>query len=563
MLRDTLKNWFRAAIDATTDAGALPQIETPEFEVLHPKQAEHGDYTCNAAMVIAAAARKAGLASNPRQIAQTIVDHLPPADFAGSVELAGPGFINLRLADNWLQQQVAAVLAAGERFGDSDRGAGRRWQVEYVSANPTGPIHYGGARNAVLGESLVRVLLASGYDVQREFYVNDGGSQFQHFAQTVYARYMQLFGVDEAIPEQGYQGEYVVGYAQNLRDSEGDRFVGMDREAAVAAIKPLARAIVIDDIRAELAQIGVVFDNWFSEQSLYDGGLIDQSLAYLDSRGELERRDGAVWFKASAYAGNEKDEVVVRSNGQPTYLAGDIAYHYDKFIRRGFDEVVNVWAVDHQGHVARMMAVVESMGIDPSRLHILLYDMVKLVRDGVEVKLSKRLGNVLTIRDVVEEVGSDALHFNLLSRGPESVIEFDLELAVAQNNENPVYYVQYSHARICSILEKARAEGFDVDADPVRAPLNLLAHPSEFALIRRILDLEEQIDLAVARLSPHNLVHYAIDLAKSFSAFYRDCRVVDASEPQLTQARIQLTRAAQTALRKVLSLLGVSAPQAM
>lgn len=563
MLRDTLKTWFQEGIAAARTSGSLPDTETPDFDVLHPKQADHGDYTCNVAMALASAARKAGSNANPRQIAQAIADHLPASDMVGSVELAGPGFINLRLADEWLQQQVAAVVAAGESFGNSERGKGKHWQVEYVSANPTGPIHYGGARNAVLGESMANVLEASGYEVQREFYVNDGGSQFHHFAQTIYARYMQLFGVESPIPAEGYQGEYVVGYAQTLRGIVGDRFVGADPQAAVEDIKPYARTIVLDDIRTELAQIGVVFDNWFSEKSLYDKGLVEQSIEYLRSRGELVERDGAVWFKASAYPGNEKDEVVVRSNGLPTYLAGDIAYHYDKFIRRQFDEVINVWSVDHQGHVARMKAVVQSLGVDPERLHILLYDLVKLVRDGVEVKLSKRAGNVITIRDVVEEVGSDALHFNLLSRGPESVIEFDMELAVAQNNENPVYYVQYSHARICSILEKARAEGIEAGGDPTAATLRLLTHPSELQLIRRILDLEEQIDLAVTRMSPHNLVHYAIDLAKSFTAFYRDCRVVDAAEPELSAARLELTLAAQTALRKVLGLLGVHAPQTM
>ena len=567
MIRDDIKALFESALGAAQAGsdgrpGPLPAFAMPAFDVLHPKQAEHGDYSCNAALVAAAAARKLGSNLNPRQVGQAILDHLPPSPMLAGAELAGPGFINVRLADAWLQAQVANIVDAGDAFGNSTRGAGARWQVEFVSANPTGPIHYGGARNAVLGDAVANVLAAAGYSVQREFYVNDGGSQFSHFVATLYARYAQQLGRDEPLPAEGYMGEYMVDYAREIVDAHGDRFLHMERAAALAELREVGRTLVLGKLEAELARIGVTFDRWFSEQSLYDEGLVEQALAYLDERGELERRDGAVWFKASNY-GLDKDEVVVRSTGAPTYLAGDLAYHYDKFIRRGFDTVVNVWAVDHQGHVPRMKAVMSALGVNPDRLIILLYDLVKLVRADKEVKLSKRQGNLVTINDVVDEVGSDALHFNLLSRGPESVIEFDLDLAVAQNNENPVYSVQYSHARICSILEKAAAEGFDVDAAPAQADLRLLAHPSELALIRKLLDLEEQIDQAVEKLSPHNLVHYSMDLAKVFNAFYRDCRVVDAEDRPLSAARLALCRAARTGLRKVFALLGVSAPESM
>jgi len=569
MVRDRLKQQISAALATAQASGALPAFEIPPFDVLRPKQAEHGDYGSNVALVVAAAVRKAGAAqNNPRAIAQAIADQIGTgnektaegAPLIGSVEIAGPGFLNFRLADDWLREQIPAIVAAGAEFGNSDRLAGQRWQVEFVSANPTGPIHYGGARNAALGDALAGVLQAAGASVEREYYVNDGGSQFNFFIETLYARYMQLFGQDEPIPEQGYVGEYVIGYAQTVRDEVGDRFVTMTRADALTALRPMGRAIVLQDLERELGRMGVHFDNWFSEQSLYDEGLVQQSLDYLDARGELERRDGAIWFKASNYPGCDKDEVVVRSTGSPTYLAGDIAYHYDKFVRRGFDTVVNVWAVDHQGHVARMAAVMRALGMDPARLVILLYDLVKLIRDGKEVKLSKRKGNLVTISDVVEEVGSDAMHFNLLSRGPESVIEFDLDLAVAQNNENPVFYVQYSHARICSIFEKAAVEGIAADGC---AELALLTHPSELALVRKIMELEEQIDYAVDRLSPHNLTHYAIELARSFNAFYRDCRVVDAENVRLSAVRIELCRAAQTGLVRVLTLLGVSAPTTM
>ncbi len=566
MVRHQVRSLIEEAITTAQAKGGLPAFELPAVEIARPKQADHGDYSTNVAMVVAAAMRKAtGEKANPRTIAEAVVAHLPTSAMIARVELAGPGFINIRLADRWLQQQVATILAMGAKFGDSEMGAGQRWQVEFVSVNPTGPIHVGGARNAVLGDSLANVLTAAGYTVEREFYINDRGNQVRIFAATLYARYLQHFGQDEPIPANGYPGDYVIDYAQRLVAEHGERFVGMDREAAVDALEPIGLAIVIDAFKAQLALIGVRFDNWFSEQSLYADGLVQQALDYLDQRGELARRDGAVWFLASKYPKNEKDEVVVRSNGSPSYFASDIAYHYDKFLRRNFDRVVNVWGVDHQGHVPRMMAVMQSLGLDPARLTILLYDFVNLVRDGKEVKLSKRAGNLITIQDVVEEVGADAIRFNLLTRSPESTIEFDLDLAVAQTNENPVYYVQYSHARICSILAKAVGEGVDtatlVQVDD--QTLQRLTHPSELALIRKLLELAEQIELAVEKLSPHNLTYYAIELTKIFNGFYRDCRVVDSTEPELSRARLALSAASQLVLAKVLRLIGVSAPEAM
>jgi arginyl-tRNA synthetase len=566
MIRDSLRALVHAALQAAQNDGSLPSFELPTIEIQRPKQADHGDYSTNVAMVTAALVRKIDASrANPRQIAQAIVDHLPPSILLGATELAGPGFINLRLSDQWLQQQVIATITADDSVGNIDRGHGQHWQVEYLSANPTGPVHYGGARNGVLGDSLANVLEAAGYSVQREFYINDGGNQFNIFAATLYARYMQQLGHDEPLPEQGYPGEYMIGYAKRIIDQAGDRFVTQPKDEVIRQFKALGREIVLEDLHEEVRSIGIEYDNWFSEQSLYDEGLVEQALDYLDQRGELVRRDGAVWFQASKYPKNEKDEVVVRSNGVPTYLASDIAYHYDKFIRRGFDHVVNVWAVDHQGHVPRMKAMMQAFGLDPERLTILMYDLVKLIRDGQEVKLSKRAGEIITIRDVVEEVGADAVRFNLLTRSPESTLEFDLDLAVAQSNENPVYYVQYSHARICSILARAASEGFATSDLPAGAAtrVELLTHPAELALIRKLLELEEQIELAVEKLSPHNLTYYAIELARTFNAFYRDCKVVDPEQPELSQARLLLSRASRVVLAKVLGLIGVRAPESM
>ncbi len=562
MIRDQIRSFVSNAIETAQSSAVLPVFDLPVVEILRPKQAEHGDYTTNVAMVAAAAIRKTGGNANPRAIAEAIVAHLPTTGIFDKIDLAGPGFINLRLSDSWLQKQVAAIVTAGDSFGNSERGKGQYWQVEYVSANPTGPIHYGGARNAVLGESLARVLEATGYKVQREFYVNDFGTQYALFAETVYARYCQHFGQDVPIPDEGYAGEYVMGYAAQIAAIHGDAFLKVSKEEAIRTIRPLALEIVLPELKRELASIGVHFDRWFSEQSLHDEGLVEQSLDYLDKRGELERREGAVWFLASKYPKNEKDVVVIRSNGKPTYITSDIAYHYDKFVRRGFDYVVNVWSVDHQGHVARIKTIIEAMGIDPTRLTILLYDLVKLVREGKEVKLSKRKGNILTISEVVEEVGSDAMHFMLLTRSPESVVEFDLELAVKTADENPVHYVKYNHARTCSVAKKAVELGLDT-SELTSANTRLLIHPLELTLIRKLLELEEQIDLAVDKLSPHNLTYYALELSRTFSSFYHDCRVNELSQPELSRARLLLCQATRVVLAKTLYLLGVSAPESM
>ena len=570
MVRDDIRQTIADALTAAQAAGRLPVFELPAIEIARPKQAEHGDYSSNVAMVVAATIRKSAAQSGaanvpPREIAQAIADHIAPGGPVGGVEVAGPGFINIRLADAWLQQQALAIVAAGATFGDIDRGRGQRWQVEFVSANPTGPIHYGGARNAVLGDAMANVLATAGYEVQREFYVNDAGTQFQLFAETLYARYLQLLGRDEPVPAEGYQGEYMIGYAQEVIDAEGERLLAMSRADAVEALKPIGEAIVLAALQAELGKLGVHFDRWFREQSLYDDGLVQLVLQRLREQGDLAERDGAVWFLASNYRAKDKDEVLIRSTGAPTYFASDIAYHYEKFVRRGFDHVVNVWSVDHQGHVPRMASVMQALGLDPARLTILLYGLVKLIRDGQEVKLSKRKGAILSIAEVVDEVGPDAVRFNLLTRGPESTIEFDLDLAKAQNDENPVFYVQYSHARISSIIAKAYEVGIAGDGEHGAAQIDtaLLSHGAELALIRKLLELEEQIELAVEKLSPHNLTHYALELGRTFSAFYRDRRVVDPQNEQLSAARLVLCRAAQVGLKKTLALIGVSAPASM
>ena len=575
MIRDQIRQIVTEAIATAKKSGNLPPIEFPPVEIQRPNQPEHGDYSSNVALLAASAVRRAtGEKVNPRQIAQAISDKISPGELVGSVELAGPGFINVRLNDRWLQQSVLSIIEQGNDFGAIDKGAGQRWQVEYVSANPTGPLHYGGGRNAVLGDTLANLLEAAGYEVQREFYVNDGGTQIQLFIESLYVCYLQLCeeldGLAERnleIPEGGYQGAYLHDYAKLVRDQVGDRLAHLDRAEAVAELRQIGREIVVNDIREELDELGITFDRWFSEQDLYDEGLVDRLLDDLSGKGEVIERDGARWFLASKYPGNEKDEVVVRSNGAPTYFASDIAYHYDKFVRRKFDRVINVWAVDHQGHIPRMGAVMRALGLDPDRLEILLYNLVKLIREGQEVKMSKRSGDFLTVREVVEEVGPDAVRFMLLTTGPERNIDFDMSLAVQRRNENRVFYVQYGHARICSLLQKASQNGYQIpegmpeDASDI---VSLLTDPAELTLMRRMLEMEEQIELAVERLSPHNLTYYAEDLTKTFSVFYENCQVLHSEvPPQLARARLLLILAARTALSRVLRLMGMSAPEAM
>ena len=575
MIRDQIRQSVKQAVIAARNSGAFPTVDLPPLEIHRPNQPEHGDYSCNIALLLASALRQAtGEKTNPRQVAQSIVDHISADNLIGSVELAGPGFINIRLKQVWLQGQVLEIIAAGEAYGAIERGKGQRWQVEYVSANPTGPLHYGGGRNAVLGDTLANLLEAAGYEVQREFYVNDSGTQFQLFVESLFANYVRLFPSengrslrDAEVPEDGYHGAYLKDYAELVRARVGDSLLNMEPAAARSALRGIGREIVLQDIEDELTGLGVTFDRWFSEASLYEEGLVEELLMHLAEKGEVTERNGAKWFRASNYPGNEKDEVVVRSNGAPTYFASDIAYHYDKFARRNFDKVINVWAVDHQGHVPRMGAVLRALDVSPDRLEILLYNLVKLIRDGKEVKMSKRSGDMLTVREVVEEVGPDAVRFMLLTTSPERSVEFDMSLAVQRKNENRVFYVQYGHARICSLLEKAAANGlFENGAIPQDADesVALLVHPAELTLVRRMLEMEEQIDLAVERLSPHNLTYYAEDLTKAFSAFYENCQVLHTDvPPQLARARLLLSLAARTALARVLGLMGMSAPESM
>ncbi|HID33465.1 MAG TPA: arginine--tRNA ligase [Anaerolineae bacterium] len=566
MIQTHIEDIIRQALKKAQKKGDLPRFDTPAITVTRPRREGQGDYSTALPLQIVKPVNNALKAlgaskRSPMQIGEILIKRLPQADFLDRAELAKPGFINFHLSPVWLAQQAGAIVQQGPEYYKVDLGGGKRAQVEFVSANPTGPLHFGGARNAAIGDTLARLLEHSGYQVQREYYVNDRGTQMVTFAMTLWRRYQQLFGMDVEIPPNGYPGAYMMDYAEKIKAEYGDHLLSLPEEEIPIRFRELGLKIVLDELKNDLALMDVHFDEWFSEQSLYDEGVFARVFAILSEQGDLYEKDGAVWFKASKYIGGDRDEVFIRSNGEPGYFASDLAYHYHKFILRDFDWVIDVWAVDHQNQAKRLPPSMKAFGVDPERLTIVLYDLVTLKRGGKEVKISKRSGEIITMREVLEEVGADAARYFLLSHSNEARIDFDIDLAVAQSSENPVYYIQYAHARASSILRKAAAAGFA----PSDAHLDLLTCPEELALVRKMLQLSEVVLFAIERLSPHHLPHYALDLAKTYTNFYGHCRVIsdDPAQKDLTEARLMLVRAAQVTLAYVLGLMGMTAPETM
>ncbi len=550
MIKNDLKLLVEQAISRAAERGDLPAVAVPDVALERPAKADLGDYATNVALRLQ---RSVGMP--PQTVAGAITHSLELPAAVAAVQVAGPGFINFFLADEWLQDQVDAILRDAETFGRVPVGSGARIQVEFVSANPTGPLHVGAARNAALGDTLANLLEATGHQVQREYYLNDTGSQMAALGASVWARYQQAHGRDVQFPEDGYAGEYVEELAHEITVEHGASLLDLAASDAIAKVSQLAGDRVMDWIKRDLADLRVHFDRWFSEQSLYDEDLVEQGIQLLRDHGHVVEREGAVWF-ASSELGEDRDNVLVRSNGQPTYFASDVAYHFDKLVRRGFDRVIDVWAADHQGHVARMKAIVKALGIDPDRLTLLIYQLVKLFENGRELKMSKRAGTYVTVRELLDEVGADAARFFLISRSSDVMMNFDLNLAKEQNDENPVYYVQYAHARIASILRRAGDAHHSV-GDP-----RVLRTEPELTLIRKMLQFPEVVETAAANLAPHHLPFYAQELATVFSAFYRDCRVVS-DDADLTRARLKLVSACQVTLANCLRLIGVSAPERM
>jgi arginyl-tRNA synthetase len=552
MIKQELADFLRQAVADAQSKGALPPAPLPDVVIEHPQNLEHGDFASGLPLKLARAMKM-----SPMAIAEKICEHksLPPQ--IDRAWIAPPGFINFALRDDWLSRQVEAILAAGESYGNIDLGRGKRVQVEFVSVNPTGPLHIGHGRGAVLGSTLANVLAVSNFSVQKEYYVNDAGSQIESFGRSLYMRYLQCLGREAELPPGGYHGDYMIHLAREITQQQGDRLLALPEEAAVSQLGKTGLARMLEGIKEDFALLNVTFDAWFSERSLYEGGQYSKAMELLRSAGYVTERDNAVWFESSLL-GEDKDNVLVRSDGAPTYFASDIAYHYDKFLERGFDRVIDVWGADHQGHVPRMKAMLRALGRDPQQLTIIIHQLVTLRRGEDIVKVSKRSGDIVTLRELIEEVGPDACRFFFLSRSADSQMDFDIELAKRQSADNPVYYVQYAHARIASILRLAEQRGIRYGEGDV----SLLSSEPELTLIRRLVLLPQIVERVAIGLEPHHLPHYAQDLATVFHSFYKQCRVVSEDE-ELTRARLKLVKAAQIALAKVLHLMGMTAPDRM
>jgi arginyl-tRNA synthetase len=540
---------------ATLDAqkvGKLPAVTLPEAYLERPQKPEHGDYASSFPLKLARAT-----GAKPMAIAELLVGLMPPVPEVDSIVAAPPGFVNFKLKSQWLTRQVTSILTAGEAYGNIDIGRGSGVQVEFVSVNPTGPLHVGHGRGAILGSTLASILAAAGYKVEKEYYINDAGSQMDAFYRSLYARYQQCLGTETEMPPNGYHGSYMIDLAREIIAERGEGFLTLPESEAVSALGKLGLHKMIEQIKSDLELLGVTFDVWFSERTLYEKGQFQTAMSLLSQGGYVAEKENATWFMSTAL-GEDKDNVIIRSDGSPTYFGADIAYHYNKFIERKFDRVIDIWGADHQGHVPRMKAVVTALGINPDRLKIILSQMVTLRRGQETVRISKRTGDIITLREVVEEVGADACRFFFLSRTADSQMDFDLELAKKQSADNPVYYVQYAHARIASILRLAKERRIDYsDGDVSR-----LTSEPELTLIRQLLLLPELVETAAQTLEPHHLTYYAQDLATVFHSFYRDCRVISQDEA-LTKARLKLVAAAQTVLARALHLMGMTAPEKM
>ena len=540
------------AAEEAKKTGKLPEIALPEVTVERPQNPEHGDYASSLPLRLAKAA-----GTDPMKIAEDLIGCIASVPEIESIDAASPGFINFTLSSDWLTSQVDSVLETGGSYGNIDAGEGKRVQVEFVSLNPTGPLHAGHGRGAVLGSTLADVLAAAGYNVEREYYFNDAGSQMDAFNRTLYVRYLQCLGKEAEVPSDGYVGGYMTDIAEDIISEEGDRYLGLPEAEAIVEVGKLGLTKIITLIREDLDMLRVSFDNWFTEQSLYDNGQFDTVMRMLREGGYIDEREGATWFVSTAL-GEDKDNVIVRSNGSPTYFATDIAYHYNKFVERKYDRVINVWGADHQGQAPRLKAAIGALGIDPEKLELIIHQMVTMRRGGEVVKISKRSGDMITLREVIEEVGTDACRFFLLARSANSQMDFDLELAKKESQDNPVYYVQYAHARISSILRLAEEKGIKyADGD-----VSLVKTEPELILIRKLVLLPELIELAARNLEPHHLTYYAQDLATVFHSFYKQCRVISDNEA-LTKARLKLVEAAKIVLARTLHLMGMTAPEKM
>ena len=539
----------QAARDAIAD-GVFPEGELPTIILEVPPQKEFGDFATNFAMQSARVFHR-----NPRQIAEELSKRIDGA-WLDHTQVAGPGFLNFYLKGDVLYDSFRRIFAAGDSFGQLPQKDAPKIQVEYVSANPTGPLHVGHGRGAAAGSALVNLLRAAGYPVESEYYINDAGNQMNNLARSVNARYLELLGRETEFPEDGYHGQDIIDTAQRIIDKEGDKYLDMDEEERLTIFKDLAYVEKLAALREDLEAFHVTFDHWFSERTLHPDA-VRAAVKILQDNGNIYEKDGALWLRSTAY-GDDKDRVVIRDNGVPTYLAADIAYHHNKF-ERGFDRLINIWGADHHGYVCRVKAAMKALGHDPEKLTVLLLQMVALYRGGELVKMSKRTGQSVTLNELMEEVGTDAARYFFLMRSLDSQLDFDLDLAKKKSNDNPVYYIQYAHARICSIFRQAEETGLHLSEDP---ELSMLTDASEIALIKKIEEYPDEVEKAAADYAPQRIARYSYDLASLFHSFYNKCRIMGVA-PELAEARLALVTVTARVIRRSLGILGVSAPEHM
>ncbi len=551
-INQIVRNQISQLINGAVEANGYSM---PNYIIEVPKDRANGDFSANVAMLLSKEAKMA-----PRMIAEKLVADMDFKDtYIEKIEVAGPGFINFYLSDNRLYDVIADVESMGERYGSVNDGQGKKVMVEFVSANPTGPMHMGNARGGALGDSMAAVLDFAGYDVTREFYLNDAGNQIEKFAQSLQARYLELCGKEIEFSEDWYQGADIIERAQEFKDKYGESYVDCDEKDRKDALVKLSLVTNEKNMIATLKNYRINYDVWFKESSLYENGDIQETIEILKNSGSCYEKDGALWFKSPAE--DDKDEVLVRANGFPTYFTADIAYHRNKFVKRGFDKVIDVWGADHHGHVARMKSAMEAVGVDKDKLEVVLMQLVRLLRNGEVARMSKRSGKAITLDDLLDEIGIDAARFFFNMRNAGSHFDFDLDLAVKQSNDNPVFYVQYAHARICSIIRLLGEQGVVVPkADNTKT--NLLSAKEEHELLRKIAELPDEISASAETLEPARLTRYAIDLATAFHSFYNACHV-NVEDADLKEARLKLIDCARITLSNVLRLLAVSAPEKM
>ncbi len=550
-----VKDIIMAALGKAVADGKLPSEPLPPFTVEIPKDNSHGDFSCNAALVSAKTFK-----SNPRAIATLIAENaVLEGTLFEKMEVAGPGFINLFLNPLWFGETVNKVIELKEKYGRTNKGEGKKALVEFVSANPTGPMHIGNARGGAIGDCLSSLLDYAGYYVEREFYINDAGNQVNKFGLSLDIRYKQIFGSDEEMPEDSYHGQDIIDHAKAFAEINGDKYMNVSEEERRAALVEYALPINIKGLETDLGKYRIKYDTWFKESTLHNSGKVAEIVELLKEKGVTYEKEGAIWFKASDF-GDDQDRVLVRANGVPTYFVPDIAYHYNKLVTRGFDKAIDILGADHHGYIARMKAALTALGVDSDKLDIVIMQMVRLVRNGEAVKLSKRSGKAITLATLLDEIPMDAARFFFNLRDPDTHLEFDLDLAIEESSKNPVFYVQYAHARICRVIEKMAEEG--VTAKLPASKELVFSEEAEFAIIRHIASLPDMINEAAEEYNPSKVTRYVLDLAALFHKFYDTCKIKGESE-EVLQSRLSLCTAVRIVIKNMLDLLKVEAPEKM